>query len=85
MTDVWIVSITHHQGNDITAHTTEAGARQYLADYCREWWHELEGISMPSSEADIIREWFVERPNEIYSLFRTWLRPQGAFAETTNA
>jgi len=36
---VWVLTVEHNSGHDLSLHTTQAGARARLLDYVRTWWN----------------------------------------------
>jgi hypothetical protein len=42
MSNVWVLTILHRHGQDITVHATPDSAQRWLHNYVDEWWHELD-------------------------------------------
>jgi len=42
MNSVWVLTILHRHGQDITIHATQDSAHRWLHNYVEEWWDELE-------------------------------------------
>jgi hypothetical protein len=36
-----VLTITHRYGDNITVHDNQAGAIEQLAEFARQWWHEI--------------------------------------------
>jgi hypothetical protein len=70
---VFVLVIEHREGQDITVHQTDAGAKDYLAAYCREWWSESSDDPMPGILDDLIASYF-EGSNERWSITQCWVR-----------
>jgi len=41
--EVWLLSVHHRHGEDITVYTSEPAARGGLFDYVAEYWSEIAG------------------------------------------
>lgn len=65
---VWVLVIEHRHGFNHYVNKTKDGMLDTLADYCREWWNELdEPIEMPLTRDDIIYTYFDSIYEEWYT------------------
>jgi hypothetical protein len=71
--EVWVVIIEHREGQDVTAHQTMQGARDYLAAYCAEWWKDVNDAPPPSDPGELIFAYF-EACSEKRSITCCWVR-----------
>lgn len=67
---VHIVSIMHRTGTNLSAHTTESGAKRALAAFAREWWPEVAGrdgcpAEPPAGDDETARLYFDAHPDEL--------------------
>ncbi|RIA46194.1 hypothetical protein DFR49_0727 [Hephaestia caeni] len=79
---VHVGSIEHEEGvNHYIAVTDQALTRQ-IADYCREFWFEIDDACDPSHLDDetVVREYFRQHPNEVHSTDVEHLAPEPAIA-----
>jgi len=47
--EVWLLSVHHHHGEDVTVYTSEPAARGGLFDYVVECWNEIAGNEYTTS------------------------------------
>lgn len=79
---VHVGSIEHREGiNHYIAVTSRALMRQ-IADYCREFWFEIDDLRDPSHLDDetVVTEYFRQHPNEVHSTGVEQLSPEPAIA-----
>jgi hypothetical protein len=71
-TVVWVLSISHRHGEDISVHQTDKGANAALAAYCAEYWDECdqngEDHDKPDDIDDLITQYFDGTDNESYEI-----------------
>ncbi len=48
--EVWLLSVLHRHGEDITVYTSEQGARGGVFDYVAECWPEIAGDEYTTRE-----------------------------------
>ena len=61
MQTLTVACIDNEYGLNLTAFATEAEAYDYVADYCREWWEdvELDGpADPPENNAECVTQYF---------------------------
>ena len=66
---VWVLVIEHRHGFSHYVNKTKEGMLNTLADYCREWWDDLdlsEG-SMPLDNGELIEMYFDNVYEEWYT------------------
>jgi hypothetical protein len=66
---VWVLVIDHRYGYNHYVNKTNEGMLNALAEYCREWWSDLdlnEG-SMPSDRGELIDKYFENVYQEWYT------------------
>lgn len=56
---LFVLMIEHRHGTDLWVHQTEAGARQSLVAWCREWWNiEMHGrFKEPGAGPENMETW----------------------------
>ena len=76
--DVYVVTITHRHGLDVSAFETHDEAVKFIADYAREWWeHEIPsgyGKCEDMSDNDVIVNYFEHVDEEFYDLTKAELK-----------
>lgn len=56
---LYVLHIAHRHGDSYWVFDDEEKARNRLADWCRQWWErELESEPMPTSDGDLVVEYF---------------------------
>ena len=68
---VWVLTIEHRHGHDTSVHQSEDGARNWLAEYVREWWNDggwLDDEQPPEDDSEAIDLYFEKVGDEYYSL-----------------
>lgn len=70
---VWILSITHKHGTDLTAYRKEASARQALWAFVESWWDDEMGkdTPFPDDNAEAIAAYFEKVEDESYVIDHT--------------
>jgi hypothetical protein len=73
-----ILTVSHRHGNDTTLHADEQAARVALAQFARQWWHEIAdyegraspGVTGPPPDDDdeTIRMYFDHQDDEHYTI-----------------
>lgn len=76
--DTYVLTISHRHGDDTTLHPTEEAARAALAEFARQWWHEIAdydgraapGVTGPPPDDDdeAIRIYFEHQDDESYTI-----------------
>ncbi len=52
MDEVWLLSVHHNHGDDVTVYTSEPAARGGLFDYVVECWNEVAGGEYTTSAGE---------------------------------
>jgi ketopantoate reductase len=73
---LWVTTVQNEFGVTVYTAWSEGGALKQLADYCREWWHEVnevledDEIEMPKKDEDIVKAYFdnMSEKGEFYTL-----------------
>ena len=58
---VFLTKVSHKHGTDVFCSATSEGREKHMADYCREWWEDLDwgdGVpapNLPVSDIDVIK------------------------------
>lgn len=68
---VWVLTIDHHYGTDISVFRTEEGGRAALAEFCAEWWPEVADATedpMPEDRGELIAQYFELAADEWFVL-----------------
>jgi hypothetical protein len=72
---VWTLAISHKHGIDTTVHASIEGARDWLMDWCKEWWMPEFG-EQPLTTDELIDRYFEEMEDrEWYELNETQVLP----------
>lgn len=76
MSNVYVLQIDHRHGEDVSVHESEQGARAAAANWAREYWDEVAGLSdvpdeTPSDDEDAISIYFDAHEREFYSITET--------------
>jgi len=71
--EVWVLVLEHRDGQDVTVHQTEAGARDYLLAYCQEFWREVSDAPFPLEEEEGVAEYF-QASTDRYSINHCYIR-----------
>jgi hypothetical protein len=77
---VWVLSIFHRHGEDISVYQTDKGALDALAAYCAEWWDNEcsrngEDRTRPDDDDDLIIQYFDGTDDESYEIRCLTLQP----------
>lgn len=83
MSTVWILTIDHRHGRDISVNETEEGALAACAEYGRQWWSELVGRNddvelpeePPTDNVEAIKLYFDTVGDEYYELEQAAVGP----------
>ena len=69
---IYVLTIEHRHGTNISVHQTRAGAEASLDEYVREYWHELSRErppEMPKAAEERIEIYFEDHPqNETFDI-----------------
>jgi hypothetical protein len=71
---IWVTTVEHKHGTNVSAFTTEELARADLAAFAREWWNDT-GLDdePPTDDNEAIEDYFDAVSDEFYSLESTEL------------
>jgi hypothetical protein len=77
---VWVLSISHRHGEDISVYQTDTGANAALAAYCAEWWDNecsRNGVyrTRPADIDQLISQYFDGTDDENYEIRCLTLQP----------
>jgi hypothetical protein len=67
---VWVLTVIHKHGYDVSAHTTQEGAHGALASYVGDWWdQEMSEELIPDDDGEAIDRYFAKMSDaESYSI-----------------
>lgn len=94
--DTYVLTISHRHGDDTTLHPNKKAAHAALAEFARQWWHEITdydgradpGVTGPPPEDDdeAIQIYFEHQDGESYTITpATMPRPEAPGRELTDA
>lgn len=83
--DVYVLTLEHEYGTDVTLHTTEAAATKARNDFAAEWWsHELgPDVPMPSDPDQAAAEYFERVESDGYSIEQASIELGGPAPDTS--
>jgi len=58
---VYVATISHRHGDNVYVSRTEEGLNKQVANFCREWWHEIDdAVTIPKDDNEVIELYFSE-------------------------
>ena len=64
---IFVATISHRHGFNVYAATTHDSALGLVADYCREWWPDIDAKgSPPADDNEAVNRYFDNTANEEY-------------------